>query len=108
MIYDPRLIEAPSAANVGQTIVVSAVDDTGAPTAWEPADLPTGGGESETWRLVQDITLDTDDVGTFGYCDGADIVANGSLDWTLAAAGAAMGIAGIIAAYLKYTKKDIR
>lgn len=37
-------IPAPSAANVGQTIVVSAVDDTGAPTAWEPADLPTGGG----------------------------------------------------------------
>lgn len=43
----------------------------------------------------------------FGYCDGADIVANGSLDITLVVIGAAIGIGGIIIAYLKYTKKDI-
>ena len=43
----------------------------------------------------------------FGYCEGADIVSNGSLDVTLVAIGIALGIGGIIIAYLKYTKKDI-
>ncbi len=43
----------------------------------------------------------------FGYCDGADIVANGKLDGVMVVTGAAIGIGGIIIAYLKYTKKDI-
>ena len=43
----------------------------------------------------------------FGYCEGADIVSNGSLDITLVIIGAVIGISGIIIAYLKYTKKDI-
>ena len=43
----------------------------------------------------------------FGYCEGADIISSGSLDGTLVAIGAAIGICGIIIAYLKYTKKDI-
>ena len=43
----------------------------------------------------------------FGYCEGADIVDEGSLDTTLVVIGAAIGICGIIAAYLKYAKKDI-
>ncbi|MGN0266430.1 MAG: ABC transporter permease subunit [Lachnospiraceae bacterium] len=43
----------------------------------------------------------------FGYCEGADIISNGSLDTTLVAIGAVIGIVGIIIAYLKYTKKDI-
>lgn len=43
----------------------------------------------------------------FGYCEGADIVANGGLDGTMTAIGAAVGIGGIVIAYLKYTKKDI-
>lgn len=43
----------------------------------------------------------------FGYCEGADIVSNGNLDITLVAIGLAIGIIGIIIAYLKYTKKDI-
>lgn len=44
----------------------------------------------------------------FGYCEGADIVTNKSLDGTMVAIGMAMGIAGIAAAYLQYTRKDIR
>ncbi|MGI6094691.1 MAG: ABC transporter permease subunit [Lachnospiraceae bacterium] len=44
----------------------------------------------------------------FGYCEGADIVANGRLDGAMVAVGLAIGIVGIIIAYLKYTKKDIR
>lgn len=43
----------------------------------------------------------------FGYCEGADIVLEGSLDITLVIIGTAIGVIGIIFAYLKYTKKDI-
>lgn len=43
----------------------------------------------------------------FGYCEGADIVSNGGLDGVMVSVGAVIGIAGIIIAYLKYTKKDI-
>ncbi len=43
----------------------------------------------------------------FGYCEGADIVANGRLDGVMVAIGAVIGIGGIVIAYLKYTKKDI-
>lgn len=43
----------------------------------------------------------------FGYCEGADIIANGSLDISLVAIGAVIGISGIIVAYMKYTTKDI-
>ncbi len=43
----------------------------------------------------------------FGYCEGADIVANSRLDGVMVAVGAVIGLGGIMAAYLKYTKKDI-
>ena len=43
----------------------------------------------------------------FAYCNGADIAADGKLDAGLLAIGAAVFAAGIAAAYLKYTKKDI-
>lgn len=43
----------------------------------------------------------------FGYCSGADLVANGSIDPAMAAIGILIGTAGVTAAYLKYTKKDI-
>lgn len=43
-------------AAVGQIVKIAAVDDAGAPTAWEPVDMPTGGGTSTTtewgWELV--------------------------------------------------------
>lgn len=35
---------AVSGATVGQTVKISAVDDNGVPTTWEPADFPSGGG----------------------------------------------------------------
>ena len=43
----------------------------------------------------------------FGYCEGADIISSGRLDGTLVAIGMIIGIAGIAAAYLYYTRKDI-
>lgn len=43
----------------------------------------------------------------FGYCEGADIVTNRSLDATMIAIGMTLCGIGIMAAFLKYTKKDI-
>ena len=43
----------------------------------------------------------------FGYCEGAEIITNGSLNTTFVAIGAGIAIGGIMIAYLKYMKKDI-
>ena len=43
----------------------------------------------------------------FGFCDGADIAANGKLDAGMVAIGMAIALAGVLAAYLKYPRKDI-
>lgn len=42
-------------AKVGQIARITAVDSAGKPTAWEPVDMPSGGGE--TWELINEITL---------------------------------------------------
>lgn len=42
-------------ATVGQIAKITAVDASGAPTAWEPVDIPTGGGEE--WRKVIDAEV---------------------------------------------------
>lgn len=39
-----------TAATVGQTVKVKAVDTDGKPTAWEAVDMASGGGE--TWELI--------------------------------------------------------
>lgn len=43
----------------------------------------------------------------FGYSEGADIVENGCLDGTMVGIGLLFGLIGVVAAYLKYCKKDI-
>lgn len=43
----------------------------------------------------------------FGYTEGADIVANGSINAGYLAVGIIFTVAGIIAAFVKYIKKDI-
>lgn len=48
-----------SSATVGQIAKISAVDDNGVPTAWEPVDMPSGGG-GETWELINEVTLSED------------------------------------------------
>ena len=45
-----------SSATVGQIAKISAVDDNGVPTAWEPVDMPSGGGLQ--WIEVVDITTE--------------------------------------------------
>lgn len=45
-----------TAASIGQTIKVKAVDTDGKPTAWEAVDM----AGDETWELIRDITLEED------------------------------------------------
>ena len=47
-------------ATVGQIAKITAVDASGAPTAWEPVDMAQGGGE--TWELINEVTLSEDAV----------------------------------------------
>lgn len=44
-----------TSAAVGQIIKVKAIDESGKPTAWDAADMPSGGGE--TWEAINAITL---------------------------------------------------
>lgn len=50
-------IPIPTSAEVGQTIVVKAVDQSGKPTAWEAANMPSGGGH---WETVLDTVWEQD------------------------------------------------
>lgn len=43
-------------ATVGQTVKISAVDDGGVPTAWEPVDFPSG-GTSDELEIIADVVL---------------------------------------------------
>lgn len=45
-------------AKVGQIAKITAVDDSGKPTAWEAVDMPTGGGGDLSWIEVADITTE--------------------------------------------------
>lgn len=44
-----------TSATVGQIAKITAVDDSGKPTAWEAADIPSGG--SMRWQKIKEITL---------------------------------------------------
>ena len=46
-----------TSAAVGQTIKVKAVDESGKPTAWEAANMPSGGGH---WETVLDTVWEQD------------------------------------------------
>lgn len=55
-------------ATVGQIAKIAAVDTDGKPTAWEPVDMPSGGGGDFAWEKIADINV-------------ADDVANGVSAW---------------------------
>ena len=54
-----------TAASVGQTIKVKAVDESGKPTAWEAVDLPSGGGGASyrSWSKVWTLAVAEDIAG---------------------------------------------
>ncbi|OKZ95094.1 MAG: hypothetical protein BHV90_24120 [Clostridiales bacterium 42_27] len=47
-----------SSATVGQIAKIAAVDESGAPTAWEPVDMPSGGGDGE-WVFAGSATAES-------------------------------------------------
>ena len=50
-----------TSAAVGQIIKVKAIDASGKPTAWEAADMASGGNAStENWKLIRKITVPND------------------------------------------------
>lgn len=52
---------AVTGAKVGQTVKIAEVDENGVPTAWVPADFPSGGGgDGDVWEEILDITLSED------------------------------------------------
>lgn len=59
---DERLAEVPAvdSAEVGQTIVVKSVDDTGKPTEWEAADFPEVGDSGTEWEVLQQVNVPDD------------------------------------------------
>ena len=62
-------------------------------------------------NLVANITEEADFlkyITPFGYAEGADIVNSLSINGEMLAVGAAFTVAGIIIAYVKYCKKDLR
>lgn len=54
----PDFIQSPDTAEVGQTIVVKSVDETGKPTQWEAVDMASGGNSE--YKFINQITLDED------------------------------------------------
>ena len=67
VVSDPSL--GITGATVGQIAKITAVDESGKPTAWEAVDMPTGGG-GETWELIAEIDFDVDaanDVSVWEY-----------------------------------------
>ena len=62
-------------------------------------------------NLVANITEEADFlkyITPFGYAEGADIVNELSLNGEMLAVGAAFTVAGIVIAYVKYCRKDLR
>ena len=55
---------------------------------------------SESMEFLKKVT-------PFAYCEAADIIESGSLDTELLLIGAAVTVISILAAYLRYTRKDI-
>ena len=67
-------ITAPTKANVGQTIMVKAVDENGKPTEWKAVDFPEGGGGSGGVTSWNDLTDKPFGYGTpIVIADGKDV-----------------------------------
>ena len=61
-------------------------------------------------NIVANITESAKDlkyITPFGFAEGADIIANVDLDWGMVVINMMFAVAGVIAAYWKYCRKDI-
>ena len=59
-----------TSAAVGQTIKVKAIDESGKPTAWEAANMPSGGGH---WETVLDTVWEQDVINPTAFDSGTGI-----------------------------------
>lgn len=66
-------IPIPSSAQVGQTIVVKAVDETGKPTEWEAADLLNERGEIFTPVFHTTLSEDVNSIDITHFSDGIEL-----------------------------------
>ena len=62
-------------AAVGQIAKIAAVDASGKPTAWEPVDMPSGGGERE-WVKIGKVTTAEDTTETMNIKFTKDVSGN--------------------------------
>ena len=57
-----------TSAAVGQTIKVKAIDESGKPTAWEAANMPSGeSGEVKAWEEFMHFTVDNNETTVFDF-----------------------------------------
>lgn len=94
-------------ATVGQIAKITAVDDSGKPTAWEAVDMPSGGGErewallnsGETQEVVKTISVDVDlqkinELLVFVRTHGSSESVDTHFYWGLGTSSTAFGILG--------------
>lgn len=82
-----------SGASVGQIVKIKTVDSSGVPTEWEPADMPSGGGGTDTSLGVTGATVGqtvkikaVDENGVPTEWEAADMTSGGSGDeWEMIA-----------------------
>lgn len=84
---DIGAVPSPATAEPGQMLVVSEVNDTGAPTAWETADVPEGGGGIEVTGATVGQTVKiaaVDDNGKPTAWEAVDLAGGGDVEeWEL-------------------------
>lgn len=69
---DVGALPVPSTASVGQTIRVSAVNESGKPTEWEAVDFPEGGGGASGGIVEIASNADVSAVSSFSYSKDID------------------------------------
>ena len=57
---------------------------------------------------ITDSAKDLKYITPFGFAEAADIIVNVDLDWKMVAINLVFALVGVVAAYVKYGKKDIR
>ena len=60
-------------AKVGQIAKITAVDSVGKPTAWEPVNMPSGGGVGGHWETVLDTVWEQDVINPTAFNSGTGI-----------------------------------
>ena len=79
-----------SGASVGQIVKIKTVDSSGVPTEWEPADMPSGGGGTDTSLGVTGATVGqtvkikaVDENGAPTEWEATDMASGGRDNWKL-------------------------